>query len=476
MALKYIKEHGGFIIYLQQEGRGIGLTNKIAAYALQDHGLDTVDANVHLGFPDDAREYNVVPSILHDMIQNNDSKIRLMTNNPRKTKMLQELGIIIDSIIPMVIPKMNPYNSNYMKTKISRMDHMNMGDLLLADPNNILSPPSSSSSSSLLSSSYEQSMRLSRGSAAENLAVANGMMAPRKKNIQIIVPQGGSQENEVEMDNNIDATSTTPHATANGVQDNSNSEMTPASESISTTEESNSNDVDATNIIGIEANEDGYCLGKQSVIDAIDAMRRGEMIVVVDDLDRENEGDFIMAANLCTPEIMATMIQYSSGVVCIAMDDERLQQLNLPPMIIHNEDPKNTAFTISVDATKEYGITTGISAKDRCITVQMLSNPKSKSNDFHRPGHIFPLRAMPGGVLERNGHTEAAIDFCKLANKNNKNNIEPAGLLCEIVSQDHPTEMMRLPEIIRFCRKHNYVLTSIADLIQYRKDIEKANK
>ena len=146
-------------------------------------------------------------------------------------------------------------------------------------------------------------------------------------------------------------------------------------------------------------------------------------------------------------------------------------------MIIHNEDPKNTAFTISVDATKEYGITTGISAKDRCITVQMLSNPKSQPIDFHRPGHIFPLRAMPGGVLERNGHTEAAIDFCKLANKNNNSiNIEPAGLLCEIVSQDHPTEMMRLPEIIRFCRKHNYVLTSIADLIQYRKDIEKANK
>lgn len=470
MALKYIKEHGGFIIYLQQEGRGIGLTNKIAAYALQDHGLDTVDANVHLGFPDDAREYNVVPSILHDMIQNNDSKIRLMTNNPRKTKMLQELGIIIDSTIPMVIPKMNPYNSNYMKTKISRMDHMNMGDLLLADNNNILSPPSSS----LFSSSYEKQL-LSRGSAAENLAIANGMMAPRKKSIQIIVPQGGSQE-ELEMDNNIDATTITPYTTMNGVQDNSNSEMTPVSESRSTTEANNSEDMDATNIIGIEANEDGYCLGKQSVIDAIDAMRRGEMIVVVDDLDRENEGDFIMAANLCTPESMAKIIQYSSGVVCIAMDDERLQQLNLPPMIIHNEDPKNTAFTISVDATKEYGITTGISAKDRCITVQMLSNPKSKSIDFHRPGHIFPLRAMPGGVLERNGHTEAAIDFCKLANNNNSINIEPAGLLCEIVSEDHPTEMMRLPEIIRFCRKHNYLLTSIADLIQYRKDIEKVNK
>ena len=133
-------------------------------------------------------------------------------------------------------------------------------------------------------------------------------------------------------------------------------------------------------------------------------------------------------------------------------------------MVVNNEDPKETAFSVSVDATSEHGITTGISATDRSITSVMLAKQDAKASDFHRPGHIFPLRAKENGVLTRDGHTEAAVDFARLAGSS------PAGLLCEIVSEDNPVEMARLPELKKFCKEHGYVLTSIADLQQYRRD------
>ncbi|EED93538.1 3,4-Dihydroxy-2-butanone, synthase [Thalassiosira pseudonana CCMP1335] len=215
---------------------------------------------------------------------------------------------------------------------------------------------------------------------------------------------------------------------------------------------------------GVEANEDGYCFGRESVELAIAAVKRGELIVVVDDESRENEGDFIMAADKCTPEKMAEFIRYSSGVICIGMEGERMDELQLPPMVVNNEDPKGTAFSVSVDATKDHGITTGISATDRAVTSVILASPDSTALDFHRPGHIFPLRAQPNGVLARDGHTEAAVDFSRLAGSS------PAGLLCEIVSEENPTEMARLPELKRFCKRRGYVLTSIADLQQYRRD------
>ena len=186
--------------------------------------------------------------------------------------------------------------------------------------------------------------------------------------------------------------------------------------------------------------------------------------MVVDDESRENEGDFIMAADKCTPKAMAEFIRYSSGVICIGMEGKRMDELELPPMVINNEDPKGTAFSVSVDATSEHGITTGISATDRSKTSVMLADPNAKAIDFHRPGHIFPLRAKENGVLTRDGHTEAAVDFARLAGSS------PAGLLCEIVSEENPVEMARLPELKRFCKKHGYVLTSIADLQQYRRD------
>lgn len=394
MALNYIKKHGGFIIYLQQEGRGIGLANKIAAYALQDTGLDTVDANLHLGFPEDIREYGVVPSILEDM---KVGSIQLMTNNPRKVERLDRLGVNVERTLPMVVPQTNQYNHQYMETKQDRMNHKNLATLLSQDP-----------------------------SAPEAVSTPNSAMAPRK----ILADQ--YINNGTEM-------------SANAVQ---------VSLMVEDEEE-----------LGATASADGYCFGKQSVVDAIDAVRRGEMVVVVDDMDRENEGDFIMAADHCTDLDMAQIVRYSSGVVCVAMEGARMDELKLPPMCVTNEDPKGTAFSVTVDATKEHGITTGISASDRAKTVQLLADPTRTSVDFHRPGHLFPLRAREGGVLSRDGHTEAAVDLARLAGLN------PCGILCEIVSEENPTEMMRLPEMKRFAKKHGFLLTSIVDLVQYRREM-----
>jgi len=223
---------------------------------------------------------------------------------------------------------------------------------------------------------------------------------------------------------------------------------------------------DDENQEGVLAQDDGYCFGRQSVEDAIAATKEGKMVVIVDDMNRENEGDLIMAADACTPEDMAFIVRYSSGVICIAMDGDRMDKLNLPPMLTNNEDPKGTAFTVTVDATKEHGITTGISSADRAKTVNLLAAENAKATDFARPGHIFPLRARDGGVLERDGHTEAAVDISALAGR------ARSGILCEIVSEENPTEMARLPELKRFCKKHGLVLTSIVDIIQYRKDTE----
>lgn len=406
MALNYITKHGGFIIYLQQEGRGIGLANKIAAYALQDIGLDTVDANLHLGFPEDMREYGVVPSILQDM---KVGSIQLMTNNPRKVDRLERLGVHVERTLPMVVPQTNQYNHRYMETKKDRMKHNNLAALLAQDPT------------------------MSVSQILPVVASTNGRMAPRKPIADQYINNG------TEM-------------TANAVQ-----------VSLMVQDEDKDDD-DKNNEDGVQARADGYCFGKQSVLDAIAAVGRGEMVVVVDDMNRENEGDFIMAADHCTALDMAQIVRYSSGVVCIAMPGSRMKELQLPPMCVTNEDPKGTAFTVTVDATKKHGISTGISASDRSMTVRLLADPTTTAADFNRPGHLFPLRARDGGVLERDGHTEAAIDLARLAGRN------PAGILCEIVSEENPTEMMRLPEMKRFAKRHGYILTSIVDLVQYRKE------
>lgn len=196
---------------------------------------------------------------------------------------------------------------------------------------------------------------------------------------------------------------------------------------------------------------------------AIEAIAKGEFVIVTDDADRENEGDLILAAEKMTPEKMSFLLKYSSGVVCVPMTGERLDQLHLPPMVSHNTESYRTAFTVSVDLQE--GTTTGISAEDRAKTICALADSCAKAEDFRRPGHIFPLRAREGGVLKRAGHTEAAVDLTLLAG------LEPVGVLCEIVNPDY--SMARMPDLERFAKEHGIPLISIADLIRFRRGREK---
>jgi 3,4-dihydroxy 2-butanone 4-phosphate synthase/GTP cyclohydrolase II len=197
--------------------------------------------------------------------------------------------------------------------------------------------------------------------------------------------------------------------------------------------------------------------------DVIAAIARGEMIVMVDDEDRENEGDLIMAAQFATPEKIAFIVRHSSGVVVAPISGDRCDDLRLPLMVEHNTESHRTAFTVSVDLIE--GTTTGISAADRAATLRALADPQESFASFARPGHIFPLRAREGGVLKRAGHTEAAVDLARMAG------LEPAGIICEIINDDG--SMSRLPELIEFSRQHNLLLSSIADLIKYRRHHEK---
>ena len=205
--------------------------------------------------------------------------------------------------------------------------------------------------------------------------------------------------------------------------------------------------------------------GRESVLAAIEEMKLGRVIVVTDDESRENEGDFIMAGEFATPETIGFIVRHSSGVICCSVPGDRLEKLKLPLMLVNNEDPKGTAFTVSTDY--KHGTTTGISAADRAATFRALADPASLPEDFSRPGHVFPLRPREGGVLERNGHTEAAVDFCKLAG------LKPAGVLCEIVKDDG--SMARVPDLEIFCKAHGLVLTSIADMQAYIKELAAAS-
>ena len=189
----------------------------------------------------------------------------------------------------------------------------------------------------------------------------------------------------------------------------------------------------------------------------------GKMVVVVDDADRENEGDLIMAGEKATAKAVNFMAKFGRGLICVPTVPERLQQLGIERMVLNNRESHSTDFQISVDAAK--GITTGISAADRAKTIQALANPTSVPKDLVQPGHIFPLRAKSGGVLQRAGHTEAAVDLAQLAN------CRPIGVICEIMSEDG--SMARLPELRKFAKKHKLKLCSIAQLIEFRRKREK---
>ena len=195
------------------------------------------------------------------------------------------------------------------------------------------------------------------------------------------------------------------------------------------------------------------------ISDAIEDVKQGKIIIVVDDENRENEGDFICAADLVSPEIINFMAKHARGLVCMPITEKRSRKLNLYPMVSNNTDPMDTAFTVSVDL-KGSGVTSGISASDRSKTIKAIVNNNTRPDDLARPGHIFPLIAKDGGVLRRTGHTEAAIDFARLAG------CSPAGVICEIMSEDG--SMARVPELIKVAKKLDLKIVSIEDLVAYR--------
>jgi len=200
-----------------------------------------------------------------------------------------------------------------------------------------------------------------------------------------------------------------------------------------------------------------------AVNDLITAIGRGEMVIMVDDADRENEGDLILPADHATPERVGFMLRHTSGIVCISMHGERLDELDLPMMVAKNTDVRRTAFTVSVDAA--HGTTTGISGADRARTIAALIDPSTEPSDLARPGHMYPLRYEPGGVLKRAGHTEAAVDLATLAGR------YPAGVLAEVMNDDGT--VAKLPDLFRFANQHGLLVGTIADLIAHRRKQEK---
>jgi 3,4-dihydroxy-2-butanone 4-phosphate synthase/GTP cyclohydrolase II len=347
IAMRAIAGEGrGLVIYEHQEGRGIGLMAKLQAYGLQDVGLDTVEANQALGYPADCRDFSLPVAIVKEL---GIHRVRLLSNNPQKSRALIDAGIEVVTEIPCEVAP-NPCSFQYLRTKKEKMGHT----LSLSRP----------------ADSYAKArFRLDR---------------PGERNFAC-----------------IDA--------------------------------------------------------------ALRQLYEGRMVVVVDDEDRENEGDLTMAAEMVTPEAINFMATHARGLICLAMTGERLDELELPPMVQQNTALHETAFTVSIDA-KTRGVTTGISAQDRAQTIIAAVDARSCPDDFARPGHVFPLRARRGGVLERRGQTEAAVDLARLAGLN------PAGVICEIVN-DNGT-MARVPDLVRFCKQHDLLMISVADLVRYRQERE----
>ncbi len=200
-----------------------------------------------------------------------------------------------------------------------------------------------------------------------------------------------------------------------------------------------------------------------TIDEAIEEIRSGHFVVVVDDPDRENEGDLVIAAQFATPDAINFMATHARGLICLCLTGERCDELGLHPMTEHNETPLGTAFTVSIEARE--GVTTGISAHDRSRTIQVTIHPDAKPADLVQPGHVFPLRARPGGVLERTGQTEAAVDLARLAG------LTPSGVVCEVMNQDGT--MARVKDLIPYCERHGLKMITVADLVEYRRRTEK---
>jgi 3,4-dihydroxy-2-butanone 4-phosphate synthase/GTP cyclohydrolase II len=329
LAMRAIADEGrGVVIYEHQEGRGIGLMAKLQAYSLQDKGLDTVEANRALGLAADYRDFSLPAAILSEL---GVTRVRLLSNNPDKSRALSDAGIDVVAMIPCEAVA-NSHSLAYLRAKKEKLGHA----LTLQD------------------------------------------------------------DNRFEF---------------------------------------------------------------ASIEHAIRELRAGRMVVVVDDEDRENEGDLTIAAEMITPEAINFMAKHGRGLICLAMTGERLQELQLDQMAPENTALGGTAFTVSIDL-KGAGVTTGISAYDRAETIRSAVDPNTCAEDFGRPGHVFPLCARAGGVLERRGQTEAAVDLAILAG------LSPAGVICEIVNDDGT--MARVPDLIKFCKAHNLLMITVDALAKYR--------
>jgi len=340
MALEAIASEGrGLLIYEHQEGRGIGLMAKLQAYRLQDLGLNTLEANDVLGFSADDRDYRLPIAILRYL---GVERVRLLSNNPDKTRALSEAGIAVVAQIPCEVSP-NRHSFAYLRTKKEKMGHA-------------------------------LSLRQRDRPADEERA-------------------------------------------------------------------------------------DGFEFA--AVEDAIHQLKAGRMVVVVDDEDRENEGDLIMAAETITPQAVNFMATHARGLICLAMTGQRLDELRLGQVVSDDDALGGTAFTVSIDI-KGRGATTGISAYDRAQTIKAAIEAGSRREDFAVPGHVFPIRARAGGVLERRGHTEAAVDLASLAG------FSPAGVICEILNDDGT--MARVPDLVGFCKRHDLAMITIADLARFRFD------
>jgi 3,4-dihydroxy-2-butanone 4-phosphate synthase/GTP cyclohydrolase II len=340
IAMREIAHEGrGVVIYEHQEGRGIGLMAKLRAYALQDVGFDTVDANRALGFATDYRDFGLPAAILHHF---GIRRVRLLSNNPHKLRVLEESGVeIVEPLSCETVP--TPHSFGYLRTKKERLGH---------------------------TLAFGQSLKSASPQASPEFA---------------------------------------------------------------------------------------------SIEEAIRELQAGRMIVVVDDADRENEGDLTMAAEMITPDAVNFMATHARGLICLAMTEERLDELQLGQMVSDNTALGGTAFTVSIDV-KGHGATTGISAHDRAQTIRAAIDARSEAEEFARPGHVFPLCARNGGVLERRGQTEAAVDLAKLAGLN------PAGVICEIMNDDGT--MARVPDLVHFCAKHQLCMITVADLACYRLQLD----
>ena len=382
IAMGLIAEEGrGLVIYEHQEGRGIGIMSKLRAYALQDQGFDTVEANHALGLASDYRDFTVPAAILHDL---GISRVRLLSNNPYKTLAICEAGIDVVEVIPCEATP-NSHSLAYLRTKKEKMGH------------------------ALTLGSDEPGQPAFRVVSCD--LVDRPSVARRSRS---------TKSHEQTRNNFLEDEQSERHS---------------------------------------ETTEEHFEFA--SIDDAIQELRAGRMIVVVDDEDRENEGDLTMAAELITSEAINFMAKHGRGLICLAMTEQRCDHLDLHPMSLNNSALGGTAFTVSIDVASD-DITTGISAYDRAQTIKAAVDPNSQPQDFARPGHVFPLRARAGGVLERRGQTEAAVDLASLAG------LQPAGVICEIVNDDGT--MARVPDLIRFCKKHDLVMITVADLARYRFD------